>query len=105
MLHARQVLEVLADDSNFRGAAMRGIAAPAAAALSLPAEAFESAWCAGEDPGSGLRALTRSRSCNALCSAHSALQAIVNSIDEASPWAHHVFCMALVSSSSGVRGT
>ena len=45
-----QVLEVLADDSNFRGDAMRIIAGPAAAALSLPRRAFEAAWCAGEYP-------------------------------------------------------
>ncbi len=47
-----QVLEVLADDSNFRRAAMDGIATPAAAALALPPQAFESAWCAGEPPAS-----------------------------------------------------
>ena len=43
-----QVLEVLADDSNFRGMAMELSAAPAAAMLALPPEAFESAWCAGD---------------------------------------------------------
>jgi len=42
-----QALEVLADDSNFREAAMAAAAAPAAAALSLPPARFESAWCAG----------------------------------------------------------
>ena len=43
-----QVLEVLADDSNFRSMAMKLSAAPTAAMLTLPPEAFESAWCAGE---------------------------------------------------------
>ena len=43
-----QVLEVLADDSNFRSMAMELSAAPAAAMLTLPPGAFESAWCAGE---------------------------------------------------------
>ena len=47
-----QVLEVLADDSNFRGMAMELSAAPTAAMLALPPEAFESAWCAGDAPGS-----------------------------------------------------
>ena len=46
--NAFQVLEVLADDSNFRSMAMELSAAPAAHMLTLPAEAFESAWCAGE---------------------------------------------------------
>jgi len=44
---ALQVLEVLADDSNFRSMAMELSAVPAAKMLTLPAEAFESAWCAG----------------------------------------------------------
>ena len=43
-----QVLEVLADDSNFRSMAMELSAAPAAAMLTLLPEAFESAWCAGD---------------------------------------------------------
>ena len=47
-VNALQVLEVLADDSNFRGMAMQLAAAPAAAALTLPPAAFVSAWCAGE---------------------------------------------------------
>ena len=47
-VNALQVLEVLADDSNFRGMAMQLAAAPAAAALTLPPAAFASAWCAGE---------------------------------------------------------
>ncbi len=46
--NALQVLEVLADDSNFRSMAMELSAAPAANMLTLPAEAFESAWCAGD---------------------------------------------------------
>ena len=45
-----QVLEVLADDSNFRGDVMHIIVGPAAAALGLPRRAFEAAWCAGEVP-------------------------------------------------------
>lgn len=45
-----QVLEVLADDSNFRIMAMELSAAPVAAMLTLPPEAFESAWCAGDAP-------------------------------------------------------
>ena len=39
---------MLADDSNFRGMAMELSAAPAAAMLTLPPEAFQSAWCAGD---------------------------------------------------------
>lgn len=46
-VNALQVLEVLADDSNFRRMAMQSVAAPAAAMLCLPTENFESAWCAG----------------------------------------------------------
>ena len=49
--HGMQVLEVLADDSNFRSMAMELSAAPAAAMLTLPPEAFESAWCAGDAAG------------------------------------------------------
>ena len=45
-----QVLEVLADDSNFRIMAMKLSAAPIAAMLTLLPEAFESAWCAGDAP-------------------------------------------------------
>ncbi|EIE21981.1 hypothetical protein COCSUDRAFT_66773 [Coccomyxa subellipsoidea C-169] len=44
-----QVLEVLADDSNFRRMAMRCVAGPAAAMLTMPPADFESAWCAGEE--------------------------------------------------------
>ena len=44
----RQVLEVLADDTNFRAMAMELCAAPAAAMLTQPPGSFESAWCAGE---------------------------------------------------------
>lgn len=47
-MHLAQVLEVLADDSNFRGMAMELSAAPAAAMLTLAPESFDSAWCAGE---------------------------------------------------------
>ncbi len=43
-----QVLEVLADDSNFRRMAMRCVAGPAAAMLTMPPAEFESAWCAGD---------------------------------------------------------
>lgn len=44
---ALQVLEVLADDSNFRRDAMHAIAGPAAIMLTMPPADFESAWCAG----------------------------------------------------------
>ncbi|CAL8471502.1 g11044 [Coccomyxa elongata] len=46
---ALQVLEVLADDSNFRRMAMRAVAASAAIMLTTPPADFESAWCAGEE--------------------------------------------------------
>jgi hypothetical protein len=49
-VNALQVLEVLADDSNFRRMAMRAVAGPAAAMLTMPASDFESAWCAGARP-------------------------------------------------------
>lgn len=49
-VNALQVLEVLADDSNFRRMAMRAVAGPAAAMLTMPASDFESAWCAGAWP-------------------------------------------------------
>ncbi len=47
---ALQVLEVLADDSNFRRMAMRAVAASAAIMLTTPPADFESAWCAGVLP-------------------------------------------------------
>jgi hypothetical protein len=46
-VNALQVLEVLADDSNFRRMAMQSIAPAAAAILSAPAPDFASSWCAG----------------------------------------------------------
>jgi hypothetical protein len=49
-VNALQVLEVLADDSNFRRMAMQSVAGPAASMLSLPQPEFEAAWCAGAFP-------------------------------------------------------
>ena len=47
MLTWWQVLEVLADDTNFRAMAMELCAGPAAAMLTQHPGLFESAWCAG----------------------------------------------------------
>ena len=68
-----QVLEVLADDSNFRSMAMELSAAPAAAMLMLPPEAFESAWCAGEATSSCTH--TQSVMCKSAIHIHTACPA------------------------------
>ena len=50
LLNSLQVVEVLADDSNFRQTAMERLAGPLAQALSLPPADFASAWLAGICP-------------------------------------------------------
>lgn len=49
-LASLRATEMLADDSNHRAQLMDILAGPAAAALSLSAPDFESAWCGGAHP-------------------------------------------------------